>query len=141
FCSCSDALKDRTLRDQLVNHLSGLKHSGLITYWDNQEIAPGMDRKEQIDTQINSADILLLLLSADFMASDYCYGQEMQLALERHKNGKACVLPILLRPVHLEGTLLAELWTLPRDRGGLSAEPPITQWPDLDKALDRVVDD
>jgi tetratricopeptide (TPR) repeat protein len=131
---CSYAQQDKPLRDDLEKHLSTFKRSGLMTIWHNQEIAPGTEWKSQISTHLNTADIILLLLSSDFIASDYCYIEEMEHALKRHEAGEAHVIPILLRYVHWQDTPLGKLQVLP-----LEAEP-ITAWKDTDKALFHVAD-
>ena len=82
---------------------------------------------------LNTAHLILLLISPDFMASDYCYGKEMQLALERHKAGTCRVIPILLRPTHWYDTPLSKLQMLP------TKARPITRWPDRDEAFQDTV--
>jgi len=123
------AREDRALRDELDTHLSMFRHQGLITSWSDREISPGSEWKEAIDTQLNSADLILLLVSADFMASDYCYGIEMKRALERHAEGTARVIPIILRRVSWEGAPFSTLQILPTDA------KPVTQWHDRDEAF------
>src|SRR5207248_2933074 len=76
---------------------------------------------------------ILLLISPDFMASDYCYGKEMERALERHKAGTCCVIPILLRPTYWEDASFSTLQLLPTDAR------PITSWPNPDEAFRDVV--
>src|SRR5579859_6187567 len=77
--------KDGALRDQLETHLSQLRREGLIVTWHDQQILAGSDRTQAIDQAIRSAQVILLLISADFLASDVQYHGEMQQALERHK--------------------------------------------------------
>ncbi len=77
--------------------------------------------------------IILLLVSQDFLASDYCYEKEMKRALERHEAGEARVIPIILRPTHLEVTPFSKLQALPTEA------KPITLWPDRDEAFVDVV--
>jgi LuxR family transcriptional regulator, glucitol operon activator len=126
------AHEDRVLRDQLEKRLSGLKRYYHIVNWHDREILPGQDWERAIDEQLNSADIIFLLISPDFMASDYCYGIEMQHALQRHKEGNCLVIPILLRPTHWEGEPFGRLQLLPTDAR------PITRWPDRDEAFQDV---
>src|SRR6266568_2551936 len=90
------AREDKALRDELDNHLSLLKRQHQITSWYDREISPGTNWKKEIDTQLNSAHIIPLLVSASFMASDYCYSVEMKRALERHTAGTARVIPVIL---------------------------------------------
>src|SRR5215469_13709228 len=93
---CSYAHQDERWQQTLKTHLSILLRQGHISFWYDRLIQPGMDWAQEIDSHLNSASIILLLISADFIASDYCYGVEMQRALQRHQRGEARVIPILL---------------------------------------------
>jgi len=75
---------DENLRDRLETHLSSLRRQGIISSWHDQQITAGTGLGEAIDNHLNAADIILLLVSPDFIDSDYCHAQEMRLALERH---------------------------------------------------------
>lgn len=130
---CSYAHRDNKLRDQLYTHLSILRHQGLITLWSDQVIEAGTDWQSVINSRINSASIILLLLSADYLASDYCYGIEMQRALQRHQEGQAFVIPILLRPLDWKYAPFAHLRILP------SNAKPIVNWKNRDRAFVEVV--
>jgi len=77
FFSYSHA--DENLRDQLEKHLSVLKHQGVIGTWHDRRIPAGRTLSKEIDAHLESADILLLLVSSDFLASEYCYDIEMKL--------------------------------------------------------------
>src|SRR5260370_40963891 len=99
FVFFSYAHRDKGLRDRLENHLSNLKYRGLITTWYDREIQAGEEWARQIDIYLDKAHIILLLISSDFMVSQFCYGIEMKRALERHERREADVIPILLRPV------------------------------------------
>ncbi len=127
------AHEDKPLRDELGRHLGPLRNQGWITEWHDQEIQPGTDWKQEINVHLSTADIVLLLISADFMDSDYCYGVEMQRALERHRTGEAQVLPIILRPTDWEETPIGELQALPT--GGKA----VVLWPVRDEAYRDVV--
>lgn len=121
--------KDEALREKLEEHLAVLGRRGLITAWHDREILAGGDWKGQIDQNLNSADIILLLVSPSFLASDYCWDKEMNRALERHEAGEARVIPIILRPcLWLEGPL-AQLQAVPKDAR------PVTQWQNTDEAF------
>jgi hypothetical protein len=89
---------DEKLRDQLETYLSALRRQGAIASWHDRRITDGEDLREAISSHIDSADIILLLVSPDFIASDYCYEREMKCALERHQCGDARVIPVILRP-------------------------------------------
>ena len=128
----SYAHEDKTLRDELEKHLGTLKRLELITEWHDRDIHAGTEWKHEIDMHLNAANIILLLISSDFMSSDYCYSVEMRRALERHRLREARVIPILLRPVDWEGTPIAPLQMLP------SGTKPITRWQDKDEAFSDV---
>ena len=123
------AREDKALRDELEMHLSGLKRQGLITTWYDREISPGTEWELEIDTHLNTAHIILLLVSPPFMASDYCYGIEMKRALELHEAGTARVIPIVLHPVYWEDAPFSKLQILPEDAF------PVTRWPDRGDAF------
>src|ERR1035441_1649714 len=89
--------KDEDLRDQLEGHLSGLRRQGVISTWHDRRITAGSELENAIDKNLSEADVILLLVSPDFINSDYCYEREMIRAMERHKNGEARVIPVILR--------------------------------------------
>lgn len=124
---------DRDLHKKLEDHLSSLKYSREITIWQDQEIPLGANWKDQINTHLNEAHLILLLVSASFISSDYCWNKEVLAALERHKAGAVRVVPIILKPVHWQSTPLGQLQALPSDAR------PITLWDDQDAALEDVV--
>src|SRR5215470_714139 len=86
--------EDETLRDQLEKHLRQLQRQGLISTWHDRKILAGETWGHEIDTHLETASIILLLVSPDFLASDYCYEHQMQHALERHRRGQTRVIPI-----------------------------------------------
>jgi hypothetical protein len=126
--------KDEDLRDELDAHLKSLQRQKLIETWHDRAISPGEEWRVKIDEELELADIILLLVSADFMASDYCYEKELERALERHKKKEARLIPIIVRAVNWEGSPFAELQALPKD--GLA----VTLWPDRDAAWRSVVE-
>ena len=92
--------KDDELREQLGTHLKIFQRQGLIKLWHDRLITAGQEWKGQIDDNLERANLILLLVSADFIASDYCYDLEMTRALERHQAGEARVIPIIVRDVN-----------------------------------------
>src|SRR5437667_5940804 len=124
---------DQELLGRLEEHLSLLKNSGKITVWHDQEIPPGTNWEDQMNTCLNGADLILLLVSASFMASESCWNKEVPVALERHKAGMALVIPVLLKPVDWKDSPLGQLQVFP------TGAKPITQWNDQDTALEDVV--
>src|SRR6266571_3145309 len=109
------AHEDEELLKKLKTHLRPLQRAGLIDVWHDRDISAGTDWEQQIKEQLNTAQIILLLVSPDFMDSDYSYDIEMQRALERHQRGEARVIPIILRPVDFEVTPFRKLQALPAD--------------------------
>lgn len=105
--------KDEGLRDKLETHLSILKHRGLISAWHDRRIDAGEEWEGKIDEHLNSAQIILRLISSDFLASSYCYDIEMKRAMERHDSGEARVIPIILRHVLWKGSPFSKLLALP----------------------------
>src|ERR1044071_5498966 len=95
----SYAGKDEALRDELIKHLAALERQGLIREWHGRKIAPGADWDGEISEHLSQAEVVLLLVSPDFIASSYCYDVEVKKALERHERGEAVVIPVILRPV------------------------------------------
>lgn len=121
--------QDEKLRLRLDEHLAVLKRQGIIAEWHDRKIAPGIEWESKIDEELKSANIILLLVSASFVASDYCYGRELQQALKRHKDGECRVIPVILRPVEWSHTPFAFLQALPRDG------KPVTMWSNRESAL------
>ena len=123
------AREDEDLRDELQKHLSILERQGVITSWHDRKIGAGKEWKGEIDTHLNTARVILLLISPDFIASDYCWDVEVKRAMERHEAGEARVIPVILRPVDWKSAPFGKLQALPKDA------KPVTRWPDCDEAL------
>ncbi|MEM7063932.1 MAG: AAA-like domain-containing protein [Cyanobacteria bacterium P01_B01_bin.77] len=121
--------KDEPLRDELAKHLSLLQRQGVLSTWHDRQIAAGDEWAKQIDQHLDQADIILLLISPDFLASDYCYDIELTRAMERHHRGDAVVIPVILRPVDWQSAGFAALQALPKN-----AQPVIT-WEHQDEAF------
>ena len=130
----SYAHEDEALRDQLEKHLSLMQRQGIIQAWHDREITAGRAWKDAIDQNLEAAELILLLISPDFLHSDYCYDIEMQRALERHDTGEAWVLPIHLRPVDWQGAPFARLQSLPTDAR------PVTEWANRDQAFRNIAE-
>jgi len=134
----SYAHRDEPLRDELAKHLSILKQQGVIDVWHDREISAGSEWEDEINAHLNSADVILLLVSADFLASQYLYGNELprslelHRALERHAARKARVIPVILRPVDWNGTPFSKLQALPKNAKA------ITTWQNQDEAFTDV---
>jgi CHASE2 domain-containing sensor protein len=130
FCCYSH--KDRALRDQLHTHLAGVERDGRIEFWDDRQISPGTDWSKEISNKLEECELFLLLISPDFVASDYCIGVEMRRAFERSKTETARVIPIVLRPFLWRGAVFNKLQALPP--GG----SPVTKWPNPDDAFQAI---
>jgi hypothetical protein len=122
----SYAHADEALRDQLEQQLSMLRRQGVIETWQDRRIGAGADFAQEIDEHVNSDDIILLLVSSDFLDSDYCYEREMRRALERHEAGESIVIPVILRPCEWQQSPFGKLNATPPDGR------PITKFADRD---------
>lgn len=128
--------KDEKLRDKLETHLSLLKQQGVLINWHDRKISAGEEWAMAIDSHLNTADIILLLVSPDFLASSYCYSIEMKRAMARHEKGEAIVIPVILRPVHWKDASFGKLQALPTEAR------PITGrfWHNQDEAFYNVAE-
>jgi tetratricopeptide (TPR) repeat protein len=126
------AQEDETWVQELEKHLSLLQRQGIISTWHPRLIAAGSDWQHVTDVHFHKASIILLLISPDFLASDYCYGKEMKQALQREREKGVCVIPILLRPVDWQHAPFAHLRPLPSDATFL------TEWSNLDRAFAEI---
>lgn len=127
FFSYSHA--DEELRDQLEQQLAILKRQKVISVWHDRRIIAGSEIDHSIDAQLEAADIILLLVSPAFLASDYCYDREMTRAMERHHAGEARVIPVILRPCAWHDAPFGKLLATPTDG------KPVTLSPDRDQAF------
>jgi hypothetical protein len=125
------AREDEELRKGLEKQLRALKRQGIIDIWYDRAISAGAEWEREIDRHLNSAKIILLLVSPDFMDSDYCYSQEMLRAMERHERGDARVIPVILRPVYWQGAPFGKLQALPTDAKAITSR----DWHHLDEAF------
>ena len=129
----SYAHEDRAFRQELEKHLANLRRQHVIASWYDGNISPGTEWQPQILDHLNRAQIILLLVSADFMNSDFCYSIEMTQAIARHDADQARVIPIILRPTDWKGAPFAKLKLLPTDG------KPITRWPTHDDAFEDII--
>ena len=128
---CCYAHNDQLLLNELKTHLIPLQRQGLITSWADTDIDAGMEWENEINKHLDAAQIILLLISPDFIASDYCYSKEMTRAMERHEATEALVFPIIIRPVLWKDTPFGKLQALP------TGARPVTgpTWHNADEAL------
>ncbi len=121
--------RDEELREKLNTHLSLLERQGVISGWHDRKIGAGRDFDQEIKKSLESAGIILLLVSADFLASDYIYGIELKRAMERHESGDARVIPIIMRPCDWPHAPFGKLVALPKDGKA------VTSWHNRDEAF------
>lgn len=124
--------KDESLRDELEIHLSTLKREGLVSTWHDRKILAGNEFDNEIDENLESSDVILLLVSPYFLASDYCYDIEMKRALERHESGEARVIPIILEHCDWHSAPFGKLKALPKDGR------PVTDYPNQHEAFTEI---
>tara|TARA_R110000787_G_scaffold67400_1_gene150986 strand:+ start:461 stop:1555 length:1095 start_codon:yes stop_codon:yes gene_type:complete len=125
--------KDEQYKDQLETQLSILKRKNVVSSWYDRKITAGQEWKGEIDNNLEETEIVLLLVSPDFLASDYCYEKEMGRAIERHDIKDAIVIPVILRPCDWHETPFSKLQALPKDAKAIST------WEDIDEAWLDVV--
>jgi hypothetical protein len=125
---------DQTLKNELVKHLEPLRRRNLIESWHDGVLKAGDEWEDEISTQLEEANIILLLVSIDFINSEFCYDVELERALERHDEGTAVVIPIILRACHWQQTPFSKLQALPKDLKAISS------WSDRDEAFTNVVE-
>jgi hypothetical protein len=132
FYSYSHA--DLRMLDRLRTHMAMLRRAGLITEWYDRDIEAGGQWRDEIERELESADVILLLVSADFLASNFCYEQEMTRAVERARRGDALLIGVMLRPVTgWDETPFADFQLVPRDAR------PISKWSNADEAYSDAV--
>lgn len=127
--------KDEPFRDQLEIHLTMLKRQKLIATWHDRRITAGSHLDDEIDIEIERSEVILLLVSPDFLASEYCYGTELKRALERHNEGTARAIPVILRPCDWHSSPLAKLRATPTDG------KPVAKYADRDEAYLEICKD
>ena len=138
--------KDEELRDELETHLKIMQRQGLIQFWHDRRITAGSEWKGEIDENLERADIILLLVSADFIASDYCYDIEMKRALERHDNKDARVIPVIIRDVNWTNAPFSKLEMLPKDGKAVTTWGPDKNardraWRNVSEGIEKVIEE
>jgi hypothetical protein len=131
----SYAEEDEALKNELETHLSLLKRQGIISTWHNRQIGLGKEKDREVDSHIDTAHIILLLVSSRFMASNYCYEQEMTRAMQRQASGEVRIIPILLRSTDWQNAPFGSLQGLPRNG------KPVTSSRDHDEVWSEIAQD
>ena len=128
---------DEALKDQFLQHLAPLRREGLISVWHDRMLKPGDHLDQIIQRELASSDLIILLVSAAFLNSEYCYEEEMQRAFARQRMGEAKVVAVILRPCQWQnvpvgdGLTLSTFLVVPKD------SKPVTKWNDADEAFDN----
>jgi serine/threonine protein kinase len=127
---------DRSYRTKLDDYLKNLERNYPTASWHDGEISPGIDFAKEIEKNLREAHLILLLVSQNFIASDYCHDKEMKEAMARHEAQEARVIPIILQPAQWKGddTPFGKLQALPRDG------KPITKWSNKADAYLNIAD-
>ena len=133
YIFCCYARSDQWYLLELKNRLIPLQRAGLIIVHADVDISPGEVWEPKIDHYLDTAHLILLLVSPDFIASEYCYSKEMVRALERHNEGNARLIPIIVRPVDLRRVPFYKIQSLPTDA------KPVAKWESKDDAFLDVV--
>src|SRR5437762_11205954 len=128
----SYAHADEELKKELDKYLKVLKRSGKIESWNDRELIAGQEWDDVIMSELAKANVILLLISVDFNASDFIWDKELASAMKRHEAGTAHVVPIILRKCEWSSLPYAKLQALPRNA------KPVTEYPNRDEALTEI---
>ena len=125
--------KDEEYKDALLEHMASLRRTGEVEEWHDRKIEPGKNWKNEISQHLHNSTIIIFLISASFINSDYCVEVEAKTAFEKHLKGEALLIPIVIRPTHWNDSEFANIQSLPKD------SKPVTAWENADMAWLDVV--
>lgn len=125
--------RDETFKDELLAHLTPLKQLNLVDTWSDREILAGEEWNGEINNHLDAADIIIFIVSIDFINSSYCFDIEMERALERNDEKTACVIPVIARSCYWQHALFSKLQALPKDA------KPIATWEHREAAYVDIV--
>ncbi|HFF8946405.1 toll/interleukin-1 receptor domain-containing protein [Serratia marcescens] len=125
--------KDEAHKDSLEDHLSTLKTNGQIETWNDRKLVAGQNWESEISENLKEAEIILFLVSASFLASEYCQNIEARTAIERHQSGEAVLIPVIIRPSDWGHSPFGSFQALPKDALA------VTKWSDEDEAWLNVI--
>jgi internalin A len=125
--------KDEEFKAELETHLSLLKREGKLSTWHMKKIVPGTDWDKAIDENLKSADIILLMISSDFLASDYIWDVEVRQAMQQHESGESHVIPVIVRDCSWTTAPFGKLQGVPKGKA-------VKLWPDRDSAWREISD-
>ncbi len=126
--------EDEIYKNKLEKHLSILKRNNIIETWHDRKIIPGEEWDKKIKDELENAQIILLLVSVDFLSSNYCYDIEINRAVERHDKGEAILIPIMLRKCDWNDTSFSRIQALPKNA------KPVKNFEDEDEAFYSIVE-
>lgn len=126
--------EDESYKDKLEKHLSILKRNNVIETWHDRKIIPGEEWDKKIKTELENAKIILLLVSVDFLSSNYCYDIEIKRAVERHDKGEAILIPVMLRKCDWSDTCFSKIQALPKNA------KPVKNFDDEDEAFYSIIE-
>ena len=126
--------QDEKYKDQLTTHVTSLKRRGIVKEWHDRKLVAGEEWDKIIKQELLDSDIILLLISSDFLASNYCYDIEIKKAIERHEKGEAKVIPIIVRPCDWKDLPFSKIKGLPKDAKALST------WTDIDEGYLNIIE-
>ena len=129
----SYAHEDRDIVAELRKHLAPLRYEQIVTDWYDLELMPGHDWDQDIISQLESSDLVLVVISADFVASNYAYGRELNLSLDLHDQDRVRLLPVIARNCKWQNLPFARLQVLPEGAVAISS------WQNRDDAFVSVV--
>lgn len=129
----SYAHEDEKFKNELQKHFSGLVNQGVIESWDGRAILPGEDWNDAVKKKLGEAQIVLFLVSADFMASEYIKDVEIKKTMERHNSGLVKIIPVIVRPCDFKALPIGKYQALPK------GAVPIIDWPSQDAAYMDIV--
>lgn len=128
--------RDESFVEELASHLKLLQRQGILDVWHDSEITAGEEWRQVIDEKLSSADIILLLVSSNFLASDFCWSVELKRAMDRHEKGTARVIPVFIRPSLWQDAPFAKLQGVPKDAKPIaSARDTDRAWVEVAKAI------
>jgi len=128
----SYAHEDEAMKNDLDKHLISLKRSDKIDVWQDRMLMAGTEWDSTIKKELEEADMILLLISVDFISSQYIWDKELKTALQKHENGTARIIPVILRECDWHDMPFAKLQALP------TGAEPVTRFPDKDQAYTNI---
>jgi hypothetical protein len=133
--------KDETYKQELNTYLAAQRREGLIEVWQDRQILPGSEFDKEIANALDESDIIILLVSANFIESEYCWSTEMKRAVQQHDEGKAQVVPVIIKPSEgWKNAPFGKLNALPKDGQPVTTSKNQDEaWVDVAEGIRRLV--